>query len=189
MDRQPPLASVLPEVQRAVSAILGGPDVESGQPLVEAGLDSIGAIQLRDSLADVFAIDLPTTVVYDYPTIASIADFIASSRRDRHAATKHSLIESMSSSFVGVTTSVTGFSARFPRCESDGIAGFWDAVRTEKDVPTLVPLERWDIESCYSPDMGTLMSMYVRFGGFVRGEDLFDAQAFRFVWHSTQCDQ
>ena len=50
------------------------------QPLMEAGLDSLGAVELRNSLATHFAVDLPSTVTFDYPTIAALANFIASSQ-------------------------------------------------------------------------------------------------------------
>lgn len=46
------------------------------QPFMEAGLDSLGGIEFRASLMDVFAIDLPATVVFDHPTITSIARHI-----------------------------------------------------------------------------------------------------------------
>ena len=45
-------------------------------PLMESGLDSLGAVELRNSLANRFSIELPPTVTLDYPSIAALAQYI-----------------------------------------------------------------------------------------------------------------
>ena len=55
------------------------------QPLMEAGLDSLGAVELRNQLAAAFpASELPATLTFDYPSIIALASFIAS--QQRHAS-------------------------------------------------------------------------------------------------------
>ena len=65
------------QVLAVVQNLLGHP-VEPSQPLTEAGLDSLGATELQHSLGDTFALDLPATLAFDYPTAAALAGFIAS---------------------------------------------------------------------------------------------------------------
>jgi len=49
------------------------------QPLMEAGLDSLGAVELRNGLATLFAVELPATVTFDHPTAAALGTYIAGS--------------------------------------------------------------------------------------------------------------
>jgi acyl carrier protein/NADP-dependent 3-hydroxy acid dehydrogenase YdfG len=81
-------AAVVPEVSTAAAAVearvlsvialVVGAAVELRQPLMEAGLDSLGAVDLRNSLAEAFGVELPATVTFDYPTPADLATLIAS---------------------------------------------------------------------------------------------------------------
>ena len=52
---------------------------------MELGIDSLGAVELKNSLESKFAITLPATLSLDYPTALAMANFIAtqleSSRR------------------------------------------------------------------------------------------------------------
>jgi Phosphopantetheine attachment site len=44
----------------------------------QSGLDSLGAVELRNALSAKFGTDLPATVVFDYPTLNAMMEFIAS---------------------------------------------------------------------------------------------------------------
>ena len=43
--------------------------VDPTQPLMEAGLDSLAAVELRSAISSRFGISLPATVALDYPTV------------------------------------------------------------------------------------------------------------------------
>ena len=72
------------ELQSLISGLVGAP-VPADQPLMEAGLDSIGAVELRNSVSASFGVDLPATVTFDYPTAAALAQYIG----QRTAAQQH----------------------------------------------------------------------------------------------------
>ncbi len=65
-------------VASAVSEILGIPTLDVQQPLMAAGLDSLGAVELRNSLEGRLGVQLPSTLMLDYPTVAALAGYLAS---------------------------------------------------------------------------------------------------------------
>lgn len=64
------------QVTDTVAGILGeamSPEL----PLMEAGLDSLGAVDLRNALSSQFSVELPATFTFDHPSVAAMADAIA----------------------------------------------------------------------------------------------------------------
>lgn len=45
--------------------------------VLQAGLDSLAAVELRNAVASKFGVQLPATVTFDYPTVAALAAFVA----------------------------------------------------------------------------------------------------------------
>ena len=43
---------------------------------MEAGLDSLGAVELRNTLAASFSLELPATMIFDHPTVAGIVKYL-----------------------------------------------------------------------------------------------------------------
>jgi acyl carrier protein len=56
------LAGIAAEVSSAVAAVVGR-QLEQESSLMESGLDSLGAVELRNSLAASFDMELPATLV------------------------------------------------------------------------------------------------------------------------------
>ena len=63
-------------VAATVASVIGT-EVAPTQPPMEAGLDSLGAVELRNALQSRFGVDLPATVTLDHPTIAALAQYMA----------------------------------------------------------------------------------------------------------------
>ena len=70
-------SAVLGQVAEAVASVLGSA-VASDAPLMEVGLDSLGAVELRNTLSQQFELDLPATFTYDYPTVQAMSACISS---------------------------------------------------------------------------------------------------------------
>lgn len=53
-------------------------DIDVDSPLERYGLDSIGAAGLSGHLSEALKIELSPDMAYDYPTISSITEYVAS---------------------------------------------------------------------------------------------------------------
>ena len=53
-------------------------DVHPSEPLVAAGLDSLGAVQLQQSVRSRVGAELPVMVVFDYPTLSALEEYVLS---------------------------------------------------------------------------------------------------------------
>ena len=51
---------------------------------MEAGLDSIGAVELRNAVSSAFGLELPATATFDYPSADALARYIASKSTTVH---------------------------------------------------------------------------------------------------------
>jgi tetratricopeptide (TPR) repeat protein/acyl carrier protein len=69
---------VIKKVKEIAMGIIGDDeDIEADMPLMQAGITSNTAVVLRDELmGDLPGINLPPTLLFDYPSIQGIADFV-----------------------------------------------------------------------------------------------------------------
>jgi acyl carrier protein len=167
-------AAVRLQAEEAVQAILGA-SVSPDEPLMAAGLDSLGAVELKNSLEVRLGVQLPGTLVFDYPTLSALGlyleGFVPGGTDDDGEASATELME------AAPITTVAGAQGSSAALALVGAASMTagDAILSLApcDIISSVPLARWDLEAVTKS--GTLPA---RFGGFLQGADLFDSAAF-----------
>jgi acyl carrier protein len=69
-------AAIKADVMETLRGIIGT-TVADDAPLMSAGLDSLASVEFKNSLEARVGAELPDTLVFDYPTVAAIAQHIA----------------------------------------------------------------------------------------------------------------
>ena len=54
-----------------------GTAITANSPLMAAGLDSVAATEFENAIAERFATELPQTLLFDHPTMESVAGLIS----------------------------------------------------------------------------------------------------------------
>lgn len=149
----------------------------SDQPLRELGLDLLMAVQLRNALGLTLGRTLPATLLFNYPTISELTDYLLKQGLVGMTSEGQSAGRSLSTvSGKEEPIAIVGMSCRFPGANS--LQEFWQLLRDGVDAITEVPAERWDIAAYYDPEPGLPGKMYTRWGGFLTNVDQFDPQFF-----------
>jgi len=136
------------------------------------GLDSKDAVGLSGELEDHLGRRLPQTLFYDYPTIRTLALYLAEAGQTVGAIRKASSCRRDEAQAMAII----GMGCRFPGAGDP--EAFWHLLREGKDAIREVPPSRWDVNAFYDPRPGVPGKMSTRHGGFLEQTDLFDPQFF-----------
>ena len=94
------------------------------QACMQAGLDSLGTVQLHTALADRFGMALPSTALFDYPTASGVARYIMSSlpASPQGRATQSAVSGSVSGMQRPAPVHVVDASSQYPEAAAAGTA-------------------------------------------------------------------
>ncbi|MFI5775146.1 SDR family NAD(P)-dependent oxidoreductase, partial [Streptomyces sp. NPDC051658] len=130
----------------------------------ENGIDSLTAVELRNSLAKTTGLRLPATMVFDYPTPTALAG------RMRELFAGESPVQAPVAASVlsqDEPLAIVGMACRLPGGVSSP-EDLWRLVESGTDAISGFPTDRgWDIENLYDPDPDALGRTYTVQGGFL----------------------
>ncbi|MCV7074459.1 acyl carrier protein, partial [Mycobacterium szulgai] len=125
---------LLAEVRAQLAAVLGHSSAEAvavERAFSDLGLDSRGAVELRNRLAQATGLTLPATVIFDYPNVAAVVGYLR--ERLQGGATGGSGVVVGAPVRVEEPIAVVGMGCRFPG-GVEGPDGLWEVVFGGRDV-------------------------------------------------------
>ncbi|KIF78539.1 polyketide synthase, partial [Streptomyces sp. 150FB] len=166
-------AELVTLVREQVAAVLGHADGDAIDPkraFRDIGFDSLTAVELRNRLNAETGLRLPTTVVFDHPTVQAIA------RHLRAELTQETATRSVATAVAATDEPIAlvAMSCRFPG-GVDSPEELWELLRAGGDVISDFPSDRgWNLEDLYDPDPDKAGKSYVQHGGFLQAAGDFD---------------
>jgi hybrid polyketide synthase/nonribosomal peptide synthetase FtdB len=140
--------------------------IDEREPFDSYGLSSTDAVALSGELQELLGRDLSATLVYEYPTVAALARYLAAPADAAPWAGDRAALAS------GTPIAIIGIGCRFPGADSP--AAYWRLLREGVDAIREVPPDRWDARAVYHPDPTVPGKSITRWGGFLDHVDRFD---------------
>ncbi|MFC3455475.1 type I polyketide synthase [Amycolatopsis speibonae] len=169
--------TVLNLVRAEAAAVLGysGPEaVEQDRAFRELGFDSLTAVELRNRMVPLVGLDLPTTLVFDYPNPLALAEHLLAELTGVHTAITPATVVAAADEPIAIV----GMACRFPG-GAHSPEQLWELLSESRDAVGPFPGDRgWDLAELYHPEPGKPGTSYTRDGAFVYDVGEFDPQFF-----------
>ena len=163
----------------ATATVLAHPDpgaLDTERPFKDLGIDSLTALELRNTLTRQTGLALPATLIFDHPTPTALAAHLG--RPAQRHRRRRRVAGARVAARVDEPVAVVGMACRFPG-GVDSAQGLWDLVSGGHDAVGGFPTDRgWNLAELFDPDPDAVGKTYTRSGAFVADAGGFDADFF-----------
>ncbi|HTN92005.1 MAG TPA: type I polyketide synthase, partial [Sorangium sp.] len=153
--------------------------IDTSSRFSHCGLDSMAATALLAALGTTLGRRLHPTLMWEYPTIESLARHLAGGPSGLTVSAEAQSAHAGKVAYnvpAAEPIAIVGLACRFPQAADPD--AFWRLLRGGVDAIGEVPPERWSIDAYYSEEPGAPGKMRTRWGGFLEQVDRFDPQFF-----------
>ncbi|KIZ15997.1 type I polyketide synthase [Streptomyces natalensis] len=138
----------------------------------QLGLDSIGAVRLRNLLREETGLPLPATLAFDSPTPRAVARVLAEQEEPSQDEPRENPADGAD------PVAIVGMACRLPG-GADSPDALWELLADGTDAMSPFPTDRgWDLDRLFDEDADRPGTSYAREGGFLHDAGDFDAGFF-----------
>ena len=185
--------------QTAQALNLTAAKIHPARSFAEYGVDSIVGVELVRRVNEALGLDLPSTTLFDYPSVATLTAHLVAehghrleSRQSSQARPPQQPLSDLFAPTAPLATfavlqtqpqprateiAVVGLAGRFPGAADT--SHFWDNLKAGVCSITEVPRERWDVSAYYDPEPGKAGKSPCKWGAYLDGIDQFDPLFFQ----------
>ncbi len=147
-------------------------DVDIDAPFLSLGIRSKKTFTLAKLIGDYLSIDISPTILFEYPTISLLSDFLSiANEKSNHKVVK-------SEEPIGIEPiAIIGMSCRAPG--ANNIGEYWELLNNKKNTVNSIPEKRWDNTLYYDSDPMKPGKLSTKNAGFIDNIKQFDNNLFK----------
>ncbi|MEC9464966.1 MAG: SDR family NAD(P)-dependent oxidoreductase, partial [Myxococcota bacterium] len=176
-ERRHALQEILRDELAQVLGLGAGQDVSPTQSLQDLGADSLMAVEFRNRMVALTDIQIPATVVFDYPTIEALTGYLLDELTLDTEVREVRVVPARVAAPADEPIAIISMACRFPG-QVETPEDLWTLLSEGRSGVSTVPPSRFDVERFFDPNPESVGKTYSRWGGFVGDVDRFDAGFF-----------
>ncbi|MDU3338025.1 beta-ketoacyl synthase N-terminal-like domain-containing protein [Paraclostridium bifermentans] len=143
------------------------------------GMDSLRAMEFIDELQKVVGKKLDISILYEYPSIKLLFDFLFNDETNENKIKPQDVINENNE------YAIIGMSGLFPN--ADSIEEYWETLVRAKCVTDEIPKNRLKIDEIYDSNPNIQWKTYSKWGGFFKNIDNLDLDYFHLYPGEIEC--